>query len=72
MKYLLEMDKSIHNTIKVFSALAGETMKDFILKAANERIKTVKFFMNKELQKDIKNRNNINFIEVNSIKDIFK
>lgn len=71
--YQLSMDEKTHASIKRSAAEVNESIKDFILNATKERIKTVEYFrLNRELQKDVKNRDSLDFLEVESIHDIFK
>ena len=69
----INMEDNFHSAVRHSAELRGETMKEFILKAIKTRLSAKDaIILDKDLQAKINNRDKINFIEVTSIKDLFK
>jgi len=70
--YPLVLENDLHSSIKHSADIRGETIKDFIMKSIKARLDPADYIKsNKELQKDLKNKNKINFIEIDSIEELF-
>ena len=71
--YPLVLDDTIHTAIKHSAKISGESIKGFIMKAIKARLNIEDYIKtNKELQNDLKNWDTIDFIEIKSIKELFK
>ena len=70
--YPLVLEDDMHEAIKSSANIHGESIKEFIMKSVKARLSIADYIKsNKKLQTKIKNRQNINFIEIKSIEELF-
>jgi len=70
--YPLHFEDSLHEIIKTNAEKSGESIREFIEKSIKLRLSPENYVKsNKNLVKDIKNKNKIDFVKIKNIEDLF-
>lgn len=71
--YPLVLEDNIHMAIKHTAESRGISIKDFILNSIKVSLNFEDYIKsNKDLQEDLKNWNSIDFIEIDSVSELFQ